>query len=208
MTKDSVPVCGALTRAGTQCQNTLVTGCGRCPVHASQLRASKPALKPAARPRRKKVPTTDHTLLADVPASSQHPADTILLNTPDPARARAFQHPAQIPDHAFQALDDTPIRSFDTASHFHSPLQAVTVFLKDGHVQVRERPPLCSPVTPNTPEARFEQLYEEQNHPRLTTDDTALHAPEEALDFVELTEVEEEGEHPLPPGMDYDDDHF
>lgn len=44
MTKEAT-VCGAATRAGGLCQNTLVTGCGRCPVHASQLRASKALVK-------------------------------------------------------------------------------------------------------------------------------------------------------------------
>lgn len=47
-------VCGALTRSGTACQNTLVTGCGRCPVHAAHLRAAHNGFKQRFKNRRKK----------------------------------------------------------------------------------------------------------------------------------------------------------
>lgn len=45
MAKPAIPVCGAITRQGSACQNTLVTGCGRCPVHAAQLRVGKAIAK-------------------------------------------------------------------------------------------------------------------------------------------------------------------
>lgn len=202
MTKDAAPVCGAPTRAGTLCQNTLVTGCGRCPVHASQLRASKAALKPAPRPRRKKsTKTTD--LLDPFPSHSQ-PTDNVLVTTPDPIRPLAFQDPhdpSALSDDAFHHLT-TPIQSFDATAHFHTPLQGIPVFLRDGQLDVR-RKSVSSPVTPNTPEQRFEDLYQDQPLSPLAPDDDS-NPPEDALDFVALEQIEDKDSVALVAAINYD----
>lgn len=111
-------------------------------------------------------------------------------------------------DDAFQALDDTPMHSLDTESDFHTPLQGLTVFLKDGQVQVRRKPPLCSPVTPNTAERRFDELYGREDHSELAANEAVLHAPEEALDLVDLAQVEEKDGDALSSSINYEEEHF
>lgn len=131
------PVCGALTHKRTPCQNTLVTGCGLCPVHASQLRAANTPFKHIAKPRRKKSHSSNSSSQDGFPRQ-QYLAHALLQE--------GFLCNLPVPQH--HALSDA------------SPAD-------DSHILdiLKADPIVVSPVTPKTADSVRHPLFHDDEQP-------------------------------------------
>lgn len=160
MTKEAAPVCGAVTRKGSLCQNTLVTGCGRCPVHASQLRLAHVAGKPTPHSMKK---TYSKRMSSSIRDGLHREIEPSVLQTPDHSTTRTILH------HPYQEVSASlrndsnsvisPGQPFDPVnSVFHTPVPTTfqSTFGTKGEVAIHEIFPHhknhCSPVTPDNVE--------------------------------------------------------